>query len=124
MASLSDQNAHLVKMLKQAGVEHDAQLVSARIQGVLTAEIHHRMKNMLTMVVAIVRQTMRGAASLVDAEKSISVRLLAMSRAHDMLLKLDTSSASLVGIVTGAMEQHVTTASRVSVLGEEIGSRC
>ncbi|HJR57204.1 MAG TPA: sensor histidine kinase [Rhizomicrobium sp.] len=120
MASLSNQNATLVEMLKQAGVEHEAQIVSARIQGALTAEIHHRMKNMLTMVAAIVRQTMRGAASLAEAEKSISVRLLAMSRAHDVLLKLDTRSASLTGIVGGAMEQHVATAAHVSITGEEM----
>lgn len=43
---------------------HEAQQVSARIQDALTAEIHYRMKNMLTMVIAIVRQTMRGAAAL------------------------------------------------------------
>jgi two-component sensor histidine kinase len=117
---LSDQNAYLVGMLKRAGVEHEAQQVSARIQSAQTAEIHHRMKNMLTMVAAIVRQTMRGAATLAEAETAISVRLLAMSRAHDILLKVNTGAASLRGIVDGAMEQHISTAANVSLAGEEI----
>ncbi len=38
------------------------------------------MKNMLTMVTAIVRQSMRSASSLVSAEAAISIRLLAMAR--------------------------------------------
>jgi two-component sensor histidine kinase len=116
---LLNQNANLVAMLKQAGIEHEAQMVSARMQVALTAEIHHRMKNMLTMVVAIVRQTMRGAASLDEAEKAISVRLLAMSRAHDILLKINTGAASLSAIVEGAMEQHIATVAHVCVKGEE-----
>jgi two-component sensor histidine kinase len=38
--------------------------MAERIQRVLTDELHHRMKNMLTVVAAIVRQTMRKAAIL------------------------------------------------------------
>lgn len=117
---LFNRNAYLVAMLKQAGIKHEAQEVSARMQVALTAEIHHRMKNMLTMVAAIVRQTMRGAASLEEAERAISVRLLAMSRAHDILLKVDTGPASLSAVVEGAMEQHIATAAHLSIAGEEI----
>jgi two-component sensor histidine kinase len=117
---LSEHNAYLAALLKQAGVEHEAQQVSARIQASLTAEIHHRMKNMLTMVAAIVRQSMRGATTLAEAETSVSVRLQAMSRAHDILLKVNTGAACLSSIVGGAMEQHIATASHVSVAGEEI----
>jgi two-component sensor histidine kinase len=85
--SLSVRNARLVAMLKQAGLEREAEKLSAAIQGALTEEIHHRTKNLLTAVTAIVRQTLRSAATLADAEKSISARLLAMSKAHDALLR-------------------------------------
>ena len=84
---LTARNTYLTEMLKQAGLDAQARDVAERIQTVLTDEIHHRMKNMLTMVTAIVRQSMRASASLVEAEAAISLRLLAMARAHDLLLK-------------------------------------
>jgi hypothetical protein len=65
MSSLSVQNAYFIEMLKQAGLDAEAQAVAQRIQIVLTDEIHHRMKNMLTVVTAIVRQSMRAATKLV-----------------------------------------------------------
>ena len=110
-SKLTAQNAYLTEMLKQAGLDAEARDVAERIQTVLTDEIHHRMKNMLTMVTAIVRQSMRTATNLADAEAAISVRLLAMARAHDLLLKADWKSASLFAVVQGAVLQHDTAAS-------------
>ena len=52
-SKLTAQNAYLTEMLRQAGLDAEAQVVAARIQTVLTDEIHHRMKNMLTMVTSI-----------------------------------------------------------------------
>src|SRR5665213_1855929 len=97
--TLTVQNAYLTKMLKQAGLDAEAQVVAARIQSVLTDEIHHRMKNMLTMVTAIVRQSMRSATNIADAEAAISTRLMAMARAHDLLLKANLKSAGLASII-------------------------
>jgi two-component sensor histidine kinase len=67
-------------MLKQAGLDAEAQIVAARIQAVLTDEIHHRTKNMLTVVTAVVRQSIRSATSLAEAEAAIGARLIAMAR--------------------------------------------
>lgn len=107
-------------MLKQAGLDAEARDVAERIQSVLTDEIHHRMKNMLTMVTAIVRQSMRTALSLADAEAAISIRLLAMAKAHDLLLKADWKTAGLHDVVQGAIEQHDTAAKRIAVSGENL----
>jgi len=120
MSSLTIQNAYLTEMLKQAGLDAEAQAVAQRIQIVLTDEIHHRMKNMLTMVTAIVRQSMRAATSLVEAESAISTRLIAMARAHDLLLKADLKSAGLKGVVEGAMAQHNGAAGSIVITGEEL----
>ncbi len=119
-SKLTAQNAYLTEMLKQAGLDAEARDVAERIQTVLTDEIHHRMKNMLTMVTAIVRQSMRAADSLGEAEAAISVRLLAMARAHDLLLKADWKSAGLLAVVKGAIEQHDTAATRIVVKGEPL----
>ena len=116
---LTVQNAYLTKMLRQAGLDAEAQLVAARIQSVLTDEIHHRMKNMLTMITAIVRQSMRSATSLAGAEAAIGTRLIAMAKAHDLLLNADLLSTDLSGVIQGAIEQHDTASGRIFVEGEE-----
>jgi two-component sensor histidine kinase len=117
---LTAQNTYLTEMLKQAGLDAEARDVAERIQTVLTDEIHHRMKNMLTMVTAIVRQSMRASTSLVEAEAAISVRLLAMSKAHDLLLKADWKAAGLLDVVHGATEQHDTTEGRFVIAGSAL----
>lgn len=120
MSTLSNQNAYLTEMLKQAGLDAEARAVASRIQIVLTDEIHHRMKNMLTMVTAIVRQSMRSATNLADAETAISTRLIAMAKAHDLLLKADMKSAGLIGVIRGAIEQHNGAFGGIRIQGEEI----
>lgn len=120
MSSLLVHNAYLAAMLKQAGLDAEARDVAQRIQSVLTDEIHHRMKNMLTMVTAIIRQSMRSATNLVEAENAISTRLIAMARAHDMLLKAEMNSASLADVIAGASAQHNTADGRIDIAGEEI----
>jgi two-component sensor histidine kinase len=117
---LTAQNVYLTEMLRQAGLDAEAQIVAAQIQTVLTDEIHHRMKNMLTMITAVVRQSMRSAANLAEAEAAIGARLIAMSKAHDLLLKADLVSADLKTIILGAVEQHDTVAGRIIVEGDEI----
>lgn len=119
-SKLTAQSVYLTQMLKQAGLDAEARDVAERIQTVLTDEIHHRMKNMLTMVTAIVRQSMRSAEALAEAEAAISVRLLAMARAHDLLLKVDWQSAGLLAVVRGAVEQHDTAATRILIEGADL----
>jgi two-component sensor histidine kinase len=120
MSSLLIQNAYLTEMLKQAGLDAEARDVARRIQAVLTDEIHHRMKNMLTMVTAIVRQSMRSAKSLNEAESAISTRLIAMARAHDLLLKADLKSAALGTVIEGAVAQHNSAIGSIAVRGAEM----
>ncbi len=123
MSSLLLQNAYLTAMLKQAGLDAEARDVAQRIQSVLTDEIHHRMKNMLTMVTAIVRQSMRSATNLVDAEKAISTRLIAMAKAHDMLLKADLKSADLASVIAGAVAQHNSALGAIDIMGDAMQVR-
>ena len=118
--NLAAENQYLTEMLRQAGLKAEAQLVAARIQTILIDEIHHRTKNMLAVVTAIVKQSMRSASSIVAAEAAISTRLAAMAKAHALLLKADLKEARLASIIEGAIEQHDTIASRISAHGEEV----
>jgi two-component sensor histidine kinase len=120
MSSLLAQNAQLTEMLKQAGLDAEAREVTQRIQSILTTEIHHRMKNMLAMVTAIVRQSMRSAKNLSEAENAIATRLIAMARAHDLLLKTDLASTPLSEIIAGAVAQHSSVDGCIIVAGKEL----
>ncbi len=107
-------------MLRQAGLDAEARDVAERVQRVLTDELHHRMKNMLAMVAAIVRQTLRSTRSLQEAEAAIGFRLIAMAKAHDILLKSDWESTGLQTVLTSAVAQHDTTAGRIAVSGSDM----
>ena len=119
-ASLTERNAQLTEMLKQAGLDAQARDVAERIQSVLTEELHHRMKNMLTVVAAIVRQTMRTAGNMFDAEAAIGTRLSAMAKAHDLLLSADWRAADLGSVIGSAVAQHDTAARRIYLHGPEL----
>jgi two-component sensor histidine kinase len=117
--TLREQNDTLQKLLDQAGIDSAQRDVAERIQAVLTGELHHRMRNMLTMVTAIVRQSLRSASSLASAESAITARLMAMAKAHELLLNADLKTASLKDIVQGATEQHNIAAGRFQFQGDE-----
>jgi len=68
-------------------------------QRVLMHELNHRMKNTLTVVQAIATQSFRNATSLKEAASSISSRLFAYSKAHDILLQRDWAGTTLAAIV-------------------------
>ena len=118
--TLREQNDTLKKLLDQAGIDSAQRDVAERIQAILTAELHHRMKNMLAMVTAIVRQSMRSASSLTSAASAITARLVAMAKAHDLLLNADLRTARLTEIVRGATEQHNIAADRFQFQGDEL----
>jgi two-component sensor histidine kinase len=118
--NLKEQNATLLKLLEQAGLDSQQRDIAARVQTVLTNELHHRMKNMLTMVTAIVRQSLRSADTLAVAEAAIGARLVAMAKAHDVLLKADWQAADLATVVRAAIEQHCNPSGRIAVQGEAL----
>lgn len=114
------QNGDLTRRLEQATLDASVQNDAARFQLVLTQEIHHRMKNMLAIVGAIIRQSMRSTTDIREAEAAIGARLIAMARAHDLLLQAKLESASLAVIVRGAIEAHDTAVGRISVHGADM----
>ena len=118
--TLRARNAHLTTLLTQAGLDAEARAAAEQIQLVMIDELHHRMKNMLTIVTAIVRQSMRSATSVGAAESAINTRLVAMARAHDLLLKADCGEASLGDIAREATEQHNTAAGRIIIEGDDM----
>ena len=75
-------------------------------QRLLMQELAHRVKNTLAMTQAIATQTLRNAGSLEEMRETFGSRLLALARAHDLLIKGNWTSMSIRSLVAGALEPH------------------
>ncbi len=75
----------------------------------LVHELNHRVKNTLSTVQSLVRQTLGTAEDLDDGGTRIESRLLALSRAHDVLTRENWHSADMQDIVKGAIAPYEST---------------
>src|SRR6202035_1008260 len=91
-------------LLAQAGIEAEQRENAERLQKLILEELHHRIKNTLATVSAIASQSLRNVAGAEHAQQAIEGRLLALGRAHDLLLQARWTSADLGKIVRGATE--------------------
>jgi PAS domain S-box-containing protein len=99
---------------------HDMR-VAAEQEQLLIHELNHRVKNTLATVQSIALQTFRGADSLERAVGGFEARLLALSRAHDVLTRENWEGANLHEIVAVAIEPFAENGSeRFSVRGPEL----
>lgn len=84
----------------------------------LSEELSHRLKNTLAMVQAIASQTLRNAPDLESAREALIQRLLALGKAHDILLAGIADRADLEALVRGALSLHDdATVGRLQVQG-------
>jgi two-component sensor histidine kinase len=93
-------------LLAQAGIDAEQRDNADRLQKLILEELHHRIKNTLATVSAIASQSLRAATSIEDGQHAIESRLLALGRAHDLLLQARWSNAELAHIVRGATEPY------------------
>ena len=91
-------------LLEQAGIEARERDAADKLQKLILEELHHRIKNTLATVGAIASQSLRNAPSMQHAQHAIEGRLLALGRAHDLLLQARWTGADLRKIVLGATE--------------------
>jgi two-component sensor histidine kinase len=73
-------------------------------QGLLINELNHRVKNTLATVQSVVGQTLRRATTPSQARHDIDARLVALSRAHDVLTRENWEGASIAEIAFRAVE--------------------
>jgi PAS domain S-box-containing protein len=89
----------------------------------LIGELNHRVKNTLSMVQSIVRQTLRTASDPGVIRESIESRLFALSRSHDLLTSESWHSAGLRDVINDAMAPFGVAdgrAERIAIRGENI----
>jgi PAS domain S-box-containing protein len=75
-------------------------------QMLLINELNHRVKNTLATVQSIASQSLRNAASTVSAKQIFEERLMALSRAHDVLTRENWEGAALCDIIAQAIEPY------------------
>ena len=95
-------------LLAQAGIDAKEREAADKLQKLILEELHHRIKNTLATVSAIASQSLRTATSIEHGQHAIEGRLVALGRAHDLLLQARWANASLEQTISGATEPYVT----------------
>ncbi|MBR1208874.1 HWE histidine kinase domain-containing protein [Bradyrhizobium sp. AUGA SZCCT0124] len=91
-------------LLKQSGIDAEERDAADKLQRLIVGELNHRIKNNIAIVSAIALQSFRTTTSIEHGQMAMEGRLLALSRAHDLLMQVNWSSASLTRTVSGATE--------------------
>ena len=98
---------------------HERKVAEER-QRLLLNELNHRVKNTLASVQAIAFQTLKGDLSLDEARARFESRLMALSRAHNLLTEQNWGRAALERVVRDATEHLSGDARRFAVEGPAI----
>ena len=129
--ALTTENDSLKLALEQAGIDANALLVqsgieaeerdaAAKLQQLIHAELHHRIKNMLATVGAITLQSLRTATNIADASAAIDGRFAALARVHDLLARVSWDNATIDSTVRSAIEPFDQGGGRFIISGEDI----
>jgi two-component sensor histidine kinase/CheY-like chemotaxis protein len=116
-AVLSAENDSLRLLLEQAGIDAKTLLIQAgidakeretadKLQKLILGELHHRIKNTLATVSAIASQSFRAAADIAHGQQAMEGRLIALGRAHDLLMQVSWANASLTHTLSSATEPY------------------
>ncbi len=107
-------------LLVQAGIEAEERDAAGKLQNLIHAELHHRIKNMLATVGAITDQSLRTATSMTHARSAIDGRFAALARAHDLLTRASWENATIDSTVRSAVEPFDQGGGRFVISGEDI----
>ena len=129
--ALTTENDSLKLALEQAGIDATALLVQSgidaeerdaadKLQNLIHAELHHRIKNMLATVGAITHQSLRTATSMAHASSAIDGRFVALARAHDLLTRVSWENATIDSTIRSAVEPFDQGGDRFVISGDNI----
>jgi PAS domain S-box-containing protein len=75
-------------------------------QKLLLDELNHRVKNTLATVQSLAAQTIRGAGAQASYRETFEARLIALSKAHDLLTRRSWESAELIEVLTSELAPY------------------
>lgn len=123
MMPLTDEDDHpigFIKVLRDRTVERRERERSEEHRLLLTGELQHRIKNTLTVVQAIVSQTLRSTSTPEAASEAIGDRLATLARAHDLLTQTSWKAAPIAAVVGGTITVLGGRAARVHADGPDL----
>lgn len=88
------------------GMDRTEATLAERRQALLMAELNHRVKNTLATVQSIASQTLRAARDMPSARRDFEGRILALSRAHNLLSERQWSDAGIRTLVENELAAH------------------
>lgn len=100
-----DSQGRIIKWYGATENIHERKLAGEH-QQLLINELNHRVKNTLATVQSIASQTLRNAQTVSQARDAIEQRLIALSRAHNVLTRENWEGAFLREIVVQALEPY------------------
>ena len=89
-------------LLTQAGIKSIESAAAQRLQRLLLEEMHHRMKNMLAIMLGIVSQSLKNATSVEEGRVAVESRVMGLCRAQDLLMQANWSDTNLMDVVRDA----------------------
>lgn len=120
LAPIGDKHGKIIGM---STIAHDITEKKAadKHQHFLMRELTHRSKNLLAVINAMARQTVRSADSLTDFEKRFSSRIQGLAASHDLLVSQDWAAASLRELVSKHIQIFADDVdSRLDIAGPEV----
>lgn len=85
----------------------------------LMREVNHRVKNQFAVILSMIRETNKRAATAAEFDRQIRDRIMALSRSHDLLVDGEWRGATLHDLVV-AQVQPFSDDNRISASGELI----
>src|SRR5262249_2716401 len=89
-------------------------------QRVLVAELNHRVKNMLTVIVSIATQTLKNSDEMDAGREAFLDRLHAMARAYELVSRDQWADVSLVDVVRQEIEPYIGRGDRLVADGPAV----
>lgn len=104
-ASLAERDAALAELRDAMKTMMEMREHEAR-QKLLLDELNHRVKNTLASVQSVARQTLKDVDDIGDARDLFIERLMALSSTHNLLVKREWESASMLELVEATLKPY------------------
>ena len=106
ISPIADEKGHITHFLG-VGEDVTARKASEERQQLLMAELDHRVKNTLSVVIAIAKQTLRTNTDLESFRLAFEGRLMALAQVHRLLTKNRWGAVLLEELINLAIKPHI-----------------
>jgi PAS domain S-box-containing protein len=116
LSPIKDASGRIIGASKIARDIRERKRAQAR-QELLTQEIHHRTKNIFSVVQAVVSRSFAGKRTVAEAESSVLSRLQSLAQTHQILVEKEWQGAELADVIRRELRPYQ---GRVTIEGPRI----